>query len=159
MTTSERIQILETCLDRQLGWIRAADTKSALALAINTAMVGVLASLSPHEYNALLIITIIGAFMPLLSIAYLCSAAFPRTTGPGGSLVYFGGISERTADQFRRSVSELSEESYFEDIANQCHRNAEIASLKYRRVQAAYCFLFAGVVPWIIVVNVLYASR
>ena len=95
-----------------------------------------------------------------LGVASLLSATlatFPRTKGPKDSFIYFGGIAERTLDQFRESVSTMTSDSYVSDLAAQCHRNAEIATAKFLWVQRALCCLYLSVPPWALALWLLYA--
>ena len=52
MNDIDRVGFLETNLMRQLGWIAAADSKGSFAFAINTAMLGLLAAVSPKSSAA-----------------------------------------------------------------------------------------------------------
>ncbi len=52
METGERVRFLETNLGRQLSWIRAPDSRAALAFALNTGMLGFLAAVSPKQATA-----------------------------------------------------------------------------------------------------------
>lgn len=152
MSDIDRVNILEATLARQLGWIAAADTKVSFVFAIDTAMLGVLAAVSPRAGSAWSVApAICAAFAVVFGLAtllLLCFASFPRTKGPTNSLIYFGGIAQRDADQFRDAVSRLSLESYTTDLAAQCHRNAEIASRKFIWVQRAVVSLYLSVLPW-----------
>jgi len=158
--TTERIRFLEANLDRQLSWIRATDSKLALAFALNTGMLGVLAAVSPKQACAWdvapAIFASFAAAFALASLVCLTFASFPRTEGPRGSLVFFGGIAQRTATQFKEAVAALSDESYIDDLANQCHRNAEIANRKFSWVQRAFICLYLAVPPWGLAVFLLY---
>jgi len=160
METTERIRFLETNLGRQLSWIRAADSRAALAFALNTGMLGVLAAVSPKQATAWgvapAILASFAAAFALASLVCLTFASFPRVEGPRGSLVFFGGIAQRTTAQFKEAVTALSDESYIDDLANQCHRNAEIASQKFSWVQRAFVCLYLAVPPWGFAIFLLY---
>jgi hypothetical protein len=160
MESAERIRLLEGNLDRQLAWIRAADGRSALAFALNTGMLGVLAAVSPKQaFSSDLAPAIFAAFAVAFALASLVCVAlvsFPRVKGPRGSVVFFGGISQRNAGQFKEAVTALSDENYIEDLANQCHRNAEIATAKFKWVQIAFGCLFLSVPFWCLAVFLLY---
>ena len=160
METGERVRFLETNLGRQLSWIRAADSRSALAFALNTGMLGFLAAVSPKQATAWGVVPAIfasfAAAFALASLVCLTFASFPRVEGPRGSLVFFGGIAQRTAEQFKEAVIALSDASYVDDLANQCHRNAEIASRKFSWVKRAFVCLYLAVLPWGFAIFLLY---
>ncbi len=160
MEITERIRFLETNLGRQLSWIGAADSRSALAFALNTGMLGVLAAISPKQATAWAVAPAVFASFAVVfalgSLVCLTFASFPRVDGPRGSLVFFGGIAQRTAEQFKEAVNVLSDESYVDDLANQCHRNAEIANRKFSWVQRAFVCLYLAVPPWGLAIFLLY---
>lgn len=152
-------EVLEKTLDRLLFWIAAADSKIAPVLAIDTAMLGVLAAIAP-KLGAWTLLAVISTALALLflltSLGLLFFASFPRTRGPKGSLVFFGGITERERSVFVGEITDLHFSRYCEDLATQCYRNAEIAGLKFRYVRLAMTALLAAIVPWLLTVYVLY---
>ena len=160
METTERIHFLEANFDRQLSWIRAADSRLTLAFALDTGMLGVLAAVSPLQPTSWSIASAIfasfAAAFAVASLVCVTFASFPRVQGPLGSLVFFEGISHRTAPQFKEAVIALSDESYIDDLANQCHRNAEIASRKFSWVQRAFVCLYLAAPAWGLAIFLLY---
>lgn len=162
MDTKRRVEILETSLSRQLGWIAAADAKTGFIFAIATAMVGLLASAAPAygSWTALGVTLAIVATAGLLgAIAAVLVAVFPRTKGPKPSLVFFGGISSRNIDGYRKDMTELTEEAYEADLIEQSYINARIAAVKYRWVRVASVLLAASLVPWILAAYVLFRDK
>ena len=162
MNDNERIGFLEGNLARQLSWIGAADSKTAFAFAVNTAMLGLLAAVSPKVVNGwMLAPAIFAAFAAALSLAsllFLSLASFPRTKGPKRSLLFFGSIAQRDVGQFTEAACQISAEAYVDDLCMQCHRNAEIADRKFTWVQRAFVALYLSVVPWCLAVYLLYNS-
>ena len=75
-----------------------------------------------------------------------------------GSMIYCGGISQRSAEQFREAISALSPETYIADLALQCHRNAEIATRKFTWIQRALFCLYLSVIPWVLALWLLYSA-
>lgn len=162
MTNKDRIWFLEASLTRQLGWIAAADSKASLAFAIDTAMLGLLAAVAPKTASAWTVApAILASFAVLFGLAtllFLSIASFPRTQGPKGSVIYFGGIAQRDVAQFETAVETLSEEGYIADLSGQVHRNAEIATRKFAWVQRALMSLYISVVPWGVALLLVYNS-
>lgn len=157
----ELIPLLETSLDRQLRWIGAADTRISLILPLATAMLGTLAALSPSYASwhvGLAICSSAAAGLLVLSIIFVALACFPRTEGPKGSTVFFGGISNLSIEQFQHSMKGMTTEQYETDLILQCHRNAEIAAAKFRWVQKALAFLLLAALPWAISIFLLYVA-
>ncbi len=155
----ERTQFLEVNLSRQLEWIRAADTRIALVLPLATTMLGVLAILSPKPTAWPFLAAIassFAAFFLVMSLTFSAFAAFPRTKGPKGSLIYFDGIISRDVGQYANDVSEIDEATYFQDLASQVHVNAQIAGRKFFWVTRSMACLFISALPWLIGVYELY---
>ena len=161
MDPHQKVEFLERSLDRLLGWIAAADAKLSTFFAIDTAMLAVLASLLPRPNCWTLLSGVSAALSGALlitSLGMLAAAAFPRTAGPKRSLVYFGGISDREFGQYWTDVDQITVPRYLNDLAQQCHRNAQIARSKYEWVRRAALALFLGVWPWLVAVFELYRS-
>lgn len=153
--------MLEKTLDRLLQWIRAADAKANFILALDTAMLGVLAALAtkPLTCPAWYVCPGLAAFGLLVSMCMLAVAAFPRTTGPPGSLIYFGGIVSHERKTYVAKLRELSPEDYSEDLAQQCYRNAEIAEAKFKWIQRSMIALFSSVLPWLLALYCLRCAQ
>jgi hypothetical protein len=156
------METLEKILSRNLGWIAAADAKVGPALAISTAMPGTLAAffgtstnpgLFPLAFLALAVLFL------LASIVFLGTAIFPRVKGPINSVIFFGGISVLPRDRYIRKIESLTENELYRDLAEQCHRNAQIASAKYQSVRRAMACLLASIAPWIVALWQLWTIK
>ncbi len=159
MTEEDKVKFLESNLERQLHWIAHAESKSSVILSGDTAMLGVLAAISPtlvSEWSAVsAFFTIVTSLLIISSLICLFRAAFPQTDGPPSSLVFFGCISQLSTDQYWKAISTLTSERYANDLALQCHRNAQIAQSKFSLVQKALGRLYLAVPPWIAAVYLL----
>lgn len=157
-----RIQFLEDNLARQLAWIAAAESKIPFVFSANTIMIGLLAALSPSSVcdwtTRSVVLASIAAVLGLTSLLLLSLASFPKTKGPKGSLIYFGGIVKRKTAEYEDAVHDMSSQSYFQDLASQCHRNAEIAGLKYKWIKRALVLLYLAVIPWALALYSLYST-
>ena len=77
----DKIEILDKILSHNLGWISVADVKITPLLAVDTAMLGVLAFLIPSAKawtTVPVILAFISAVLLFLSIGLLIAANFPR---------------------------------------------------------------------------------
>lgn len=149
-------------LDRLLEWIRAVDAKTPVIMAIDTAMLGVLAALTPapEKLSATAWLWIaFGSAALIVSLGLCARATFPQTKGPGASLIYFGGIASRSADAFAQAMREVTKAQYLEDLLGQCHRNAQIATDKFACVRRALFWLVAGIVPWLAALYAISGAR
>ena len=162
MEQKERINILEKNLSRQLDWISKADSKVPFIFALNTAMLGVVAALLPNTAfgwdiaaGYFIFFTL---FLCFISLLLLALSSFPRTDGPIGSLIYFGGIIAKEIEPFTNAVESLTTSEYMEDLIKQAYRNAQIANKKYFWIQRSLFCLFLSVLPWLMAVYLLYSS-
>lgn len=154
--------ILEKELSRLLAWIQSAETRIGLVLPLSTAMLGVLSVLAPTFSKWTIFPAIMSAFSVLflvLSVTFSALASFPRTSGPKGSLIYFGGIVSMELDQYRAASKNLDLDEYIEELIKQCHRNAQIAERKYAWIQRALGCLFISSAPWALSVYLLYSAK
>lgn len=161
MDEVDRTRFLEENLARQLAWIVAAESKVPFVFTADTVMLGLLATLSPsaacYWSTGPAILASIAAALGLASLVCLSLASFPKTRGSKNSIIYFGGIAKRNATQYEEAVRNTSSESYLKDLSSQCHRNAEIASLKYKWIKRALVALYLAVGPWALTLYLLYS--
>ena len=158
----DRIDFLEKELDRLLGWGRAAESRLGLVLPLSTAMLGALAVLAPPtaDWTILGAVSVsFAALLLVLSVAFSACAAFPRTSGPKGSLIYFGAIVHMDAQQYAAALQGMSPDDYRDDLTQQCHRNAQIADRKFVWIQRSMACLFIGALPWSVGLFTLYTAR
>lgn len=148
-------------LERLLSWVKAAESRLALVLPVSTAMLGALAVLVPPPSKWTMaggIAAAFAVFFLLLSIAFAACASFPRTSGPKGSLLFFGGIAAKGLDQYKAAVRSITSDEYLDDLLTQCHRNAQIAERKYAWVQRSMACLFLAALPWGLSLFILYSG-
>lgn len=156
------VEQLENILGRLLHWISSADAKTTPILAITTSMLGVVAALAPksNEWSSGLVILGLLSTTPLIvSLIALFFVTFPRTEGPEGSMIYFEGIKAKPREDFIRDVLDRDEANYTTDLAEQCHRNAQIASAKFIALRVSMLSLFIAIVPWLVLIWRLYQIK
>jgi hypothetical protein len=148
------LEWLEKNLSRQLQWISAADSKTPSIYAFDAAMLGALVALISSKGLSSVVEWVCavtaGAFL-LTSFLFITISTLPRRKGPKHSLIFFGGIAERTCEEFEREVRAVTETILIEDFAKQCHRNAQIASAKYKWIHLSMKVLYLAIVPWLLV--------
>jgi hypothetical protein len=151
MNDDERIRIAELNLSRLLDWIGRIDSKSSVVLGVNTAMLGVLASLAPAPHlwkSKFMIVAAFGTLFPVVSLCCVYFVNYPQTKGPVTSLNFFGGIAKHSFREYNHAFMKLSASEHLSDVLEQCHRNAEIVSWKFGALKIAYRALLIGVIPW-----------
>ncbi len=105
-----RIQWFETNLARQLGWIAAADKRAAFVFSLDTAMFGLVIAIVKttklEMWNVWAGVGLLCAILAgILSLVDVIRATFPQTTGPRGSMIFFGAIVKRTRSQNENTPS------------------------------------------------------
>lgn len=153
------VEVQTAELARLLDWVRAVDAKVPVLTAISCAIIASVAAVAPaaDKLTWSTVLLIAAGVVPQFASLVCCAlATFPQTRGPAGSLIFFGGVAGRSAEQYRKDVSALTPSAYLADLTAQCHRNAEIAALKYRRVRSATAWLFLGIGPWVLALYLLY---
>lgn len=154
----ERLGVAKAILDRQLGWIAAAEGKAGFVVAIDTAMIAGLAA----AYGNAEAVQWFGATMTVVStllgtLSIFCAAVVVRSRikGPAHSLVFFKPIATMSADQYCSALKAATVEQLLDDLSRQIHRNAQIAAIKHdwsrRSILAA---MMAGI-AWIAAISIL----
>ena len=155
----ERLEVADQALARNLAWIAAADAKAPTVLAIDYAMLAVLATLIPNlamvQTTALIAAAIAGAML-LASVGYLSAVVFPHFTGLKRTSIFFVTAAAQSEQEYVQRVASGPTTELIEDIATQAYRNAVIAKSKYRNLRSAMLLLFLSTVPWITAIALLY---
>ncbi|WP_114293294.1 Pycsar system effector family protein [Pseudosulfitobacter sp. DSM 107133] len=153
------ISELEKLLDRQLEWVRAAESRIQLIVPLGSALfasVAIKYSELEKATNGVQVAAWFCLVFLAASIAFCTFAMFPRTSGPARSLIFFGPIATFSADEYQQQLKSLSEEDYFADLASQIHVNARIANQKYTWIGRSMAFLMIAFAPWAFAVMNIY---
>lgn len=153
------MKVGEKILSFQLEWIKNADSKVSPLFAIDIAMTGIIVALI-KALPAWTIPTAIFSSLTLipivLSIIFLALSMFPRLRGPKGSIIFFGGITQRSVESYIEEVKNVSTEKYETDLLMQAYRNAEIAETKFRFITYSFIATFISVPFWGVSIYLLY---
>jgi hypothetical protein len=155
----DKIELTSNILDRQLSWIAAADSRATLIVPLSTAMLGALAAVAPRPAEWSVGAGISASFAVVflfLSLLFCAFTSFPRTDGPKGSLIYFGGIACKDPDSYVEELLSSDAPDLQRDLALQCHINAEIATKKFLWIKRAMGCLLVSIVPWACSVYLIY---
>lgn len=158
MDTRERIGAAQWILERNLGWIAAADIKAGVIIGINAALGGGLAA-AYNEADSrtcfVIILSVLAAVLGMLSVFFSAMAVLPHTNGPKRSLVFFGCIAQLERSEYCEKFGAVSEEELLSDLTSQIHRNAEIACDKYGHLGKAMRLALCFSVVWAIALALL----
>ena len=159
METRRRIDFMEQSLARLLQMNANADSKLSIIVAIDTSMLFIEAVLTQRGASApgwVFASAALAAVCLLLSLLSLSFSALPRTSRTKSSVIFFGSIAANDKGTFATLVKDLTEDQYLDDLISQCHRNAQIASVKYTWIQRAQGAWFASILPWLLTVYGIY---
>jgi len=154
----DRILIAQWILERNLAWIAAADAKVGVVIAADIAIfAGLGAAFSTAKVPNTCAIILSLAAMCALTVALVNAALslFPRTVGPTSSLIYFGRVSEMTGSEYAAALRAANVSQFFDDLAMQIQRNAEIANVKHMCVRRAIVWSFLAAIPWAFAIGLL----
>jgi len=156
--TKERLATAQWVLERNLGWITAADAKVSVVTTINLAMLGGLAaaySQASAKTCWVYLFSSLSAAFVIISLACAAISVLPRLDGPKHSLLFFGRIAEMGLNEYQQSFKQSPDEDFLDDLTEQIHRNAEIAKEKHRWVKNAMALSFLSVIPWVVSIALL----
>jgi Family of unknown function (DUF5706) len=149
----ERLQTAQWVLERNLGWIAAAEVKVGVIVAIDTAMLGGLgaafstADVTLRTHWAVLF-TLAAAMLLAVGLWSAAMAVLPRVAGPSKSLLFFGRIGPCADVDYVNNFKSASLEDLLDDWTAQIHRNAQIACDKFRWVRRGTLWSFLAILPW-----------
>lgn len=165
MTTSiDDHRSLVGILNRVQGWITAADQKIGVITAIQTIVSGFLFNEISDRLEtertsiAVRVALHLGAIPLAVGIGYSVIGLFPqlrkqkRRWAPGQSATFFGHIQALPLEEYRKKLSDMTDDDWREDYVAQIHNNAIIANDKYQAVQ--YSVIWFGI--GLLVITIAY---
>ncbi len=153
----EQLEAAERRLDRLLDWVGRSDTKFSVVLGVDAGMLGFLATSAPPGAvpTAAIVVGALAAALLVASLIFIYRGTYPRTKGPGGSLVHFGSVAGEDLEDFKERFRVCDARGHLDDVLGQVHRNAEILDRKFAELRRAYRCLLAAVAPWAIALYLL----
>lgn len=148
----ERLAFAQWVLERNLHWVGAAEVKTGVIVALNTAMLGGLAAAfsAATERSAWAnCFSLVSAGCLLIALFCAAMSVLPRTDGPQNSFLFFGKIVESSRADYVDSFKRAGNDVFLNDCLEQIHRNAEIACDKFKWVRSAMMWSFVAVLPWV----------
>jgi len=164
LTADQLLRSQETTLARLVTTGAIADSRSGLVISSNIGMLGALvASISGTTLGSagavLWLLLALTAAICVASIVMAALAALPRPGTRPGSLVFFGSIAEMSRDDYFERLRTVAQVDFARDLAEQCHRVAVLAALKFRWVRRAMAAMMAAAVPWLACLEMLGRLR
>jgi hypothetical protein len=160
LTADQLLRSQETTLARLVTTATIADSRSGLVISTNIGMLGALvASFSgatpPAAESWLWVMAGMTSAVSAASIAMAVLAAFPRPGSRPGSLVFFGSIAQMSREAYLERLRAVPQIEFARDIADQCHRVAVLAALKFRWVRRAMATMITAALPWLVCLNMV----
>ena len=140
-------------LDRLLEFFSRVDAKATFFFAVVVAMLGVVAANFPVRDVVSLDGLAGGLSVIFLAVATLriYEALFPHLDGPQrSSLLYFCDIAAFKEDEYVERLKAVGTETVIADAASQAWRNAEILTIKFNKVRAAFRWMVASLPVWLL---------
>jgi hypothetical protein len=156
MTSQNSTAFATTQLDRLMGFFPRVEAKASFILALNFAMLGVLALNFPIRAIASPrgCFGIVAALLLILSLSQLYVVFFPHLKpGDKPSLVFFGDIADMGWRGYHREVASLTDDTLLEDLTCQIWRNSEILKIKFDKTRAAFVFTLVALPFWLLLLS------
>ena len=144
-----------------LGFFSRVDAKASAILAINTAMLAVLASNAPPVITMSVFACVLAGITATMiggSLWFLYRVAFPVLHGGHQSLIYFREIAKRTEAAFIEEFLGQDDAARIKDLLGQVWRNSEILKLKFDSLRWAFILMALAIIPWVTAVS-LFSSQ
>lgn len=162
MNDTERLNHARWTLERQLTWIAAADAKVGVVVTLHVAMLGGLgAAYTAAAAKSSWVNGMATAYAILALISLICAAMalWPRTDGPKNSMIYFGCVVKGRCEDYVNDFINQGDDFFLVDLAEQVHRNAQIAAKKISFVSTAMKVAFSGSLFWAVAVALLVMPK
>lgn len=73
--------------------------------------------------------------------------------------MFFGGIISRDISQYQTALNSSQKSDIQDDLIEQCHINAQIASTKFSWVKRGMASMLTAMLPWAFAVYQLYGMK
>lgn len=133
----KQINNLQKNLDTVIGWIKNADTKSSIALALNGGLAVFVVDFGKKILINLnecipLFFYITSVMLFLLSTYFAFRVLLPSIKAKAHyHLWFFGSISQMNKEEFEKQILIISEEEMCKNIAEQIYINSRVAAKKH----------------------------
>jgi hypothetical protein len=157
MNIEDKIQRVETNLQRKLDWIGRHDGRTTFVTGIIIAMLGVLTSASSkiEIWTWFTCISIgVTAILLFISLFFIFTSQYPKTKSQNTSLICFGTVAEMRFDEFKRQTLSTTDQDYLEDVLCQIHINAQILQSKFSALKTSLILLAIANISWFISIYV-----
>lgn len=156
MPTQNSTEFATAQLDRLMGFFPRVETKASFVVALNVAMLGVLASNFPVRDMGSLrgCCGIIAVIFLVLSISQLYVVLFPHMKpGQKSSFIFFGDIAAMDWRAYHLAIDSLTDDELLTDLTSQIWRNSEILRIKFGRTRCAFVSTMVAIPFWLLLLS------
>ncbi len=156
MTAQSPIAFATDQLNRLMGFFPRVEAKASFILALDIAMLGVLAANFPVRAfdSPRGCCGIIATLVLILSLWQLYIVFFPHLKpGEKPSLVFFGDIADMGWRGYHKAITTLTDDALLEDMTCQIWRNSEILKIKFDKTRAAFIFTLVALPFWLLLLS------
>lgn len=153
MTMQDPTAFATAQLDRLMSFFPRVEAKASVILALNFAMLGVIALNFPIRAfdSPRGCFGIIAAVLLGVSLFQLYVVFFPHLKpGEKSSLVFFGDIAGMGWRTYHSAIMSVTTDALLEDLTCQIWRNSEILKIKFARTQIAFTFTLLALPFWLL---------
>ena len=161
-TPNERLVTAQWILERNLGWVAAAEIKVGAITAVDIAMLAALGaffSVDPSKSPWAILFGVSAAGALLIALTCTAMVLSPRLSGPSSSLLFFCPIASMTAVDYCNELHRATHDQLLADFSQQIHRNAEIANAKHAWVKKCLFLSLFAVLPWVATIGLLVKAQ
>lgn len=141
MTEFDSKELAQRTQDHLNGYVKFADQKASILLTAQLAFIGLYANIlrsawSSAELNFKLfsVLTIAAGIAAVTSYGW---TIYPRTPGTARGLILWKSIADMGVDDYKQQMESLSREEAFEELLDENHKLATVASEKYRYLRVS----------------------
>lgn len=162
MTTEQ----LEITLARIQDWIKAADQKASIFLALvlgslalgGNEMVKYVAQTFSAEQLWLIILALASTVVLVWSIFKALLIIKPSVANNAKSFTYFGHISQLSLKKYSRLIANVDDKKYRDELLEQIHTSSKIARKKHRQLSEAIQLFCISLVAIGVLIGLTYVA-
>lgn len=164
----DKTDLYKFIISRYDGYYESVNQKGNYLIALNTLVIGIATLVLQNleklnlEGSKIGVIIIFGVLLlfSFASIIFVLIATRPywgKKEDIGDSVLFFGSVSGKTLDNYKRKLSELDALTLESDYSSQIHDLAKGLSHKYDCIKWANDLLMLSVITFIIMVIVIFS--
>ena len=140
------------------GYIKFADTKAGVIIALSIGFITILFNQKIHEplfkmckgqlfNNLLFYLTIVTFLSIMIGLFFAISVIFPRTSPQRTkSLIFWENILEHKKEEYKTKIKELNTQEIIDSLSEHNYLVASVSNQKYKGLKVSMIFSFVGII-------------